>query len=208
MHYLPSGQSVFIIISPTMTFHHPHPLTYRLQVPGHHANRTIIVPMFSHLITPPNQVYPAAPVYPMAHSFPFQRFNVGPIQFNTPTIFPSVNGMQKPRRRIPWKKTADLPSYGSLHDAKQAAFSKFTDPSDSQLRWKWIRGNSDEVVYCCQSHVCCKFMIRVAKVHDKFIVKTNDQPHSHEYASYNDKGKYSVVLRDIIHINHRFIAII
>ena len=191
-----------------MSFHHPNVLAYHLQIPGDHTNRTIIVPMFSHLIAPPNQVYPAAPVYPMAHSFPFQRINVGPIQFNTPTIFPGANGMQKSRRRIPWKKTADLPSYGSLHDAKQAAFSKFTDRSDNQLRWKWIRGNSNEVVYCCQSHICCKFMIRVAKVYDTFIVKTNDQPHSHERAPYNDKGKYSVVLRDIIHVNRRFIAII
>eukprot|EP00814_Leptocylindrus_danicus_P002579 CAMPEP_0116017556 /NCGR_PEP_ID=MMETSP0321-20121206/8117_1 /TAXON_ID=163516 /ORGANISM="Leptocylindrus danicus var. danicus, Strain B650" /LENGTH=117 /DNA_ID=CAMNT_0003487769 /DNA_START=502 /DNA_END=855 /DNA_ORIENTATION=+ len=117
-----------------MSFHHPNVLAYHLQVPDDHTNRTIIVPMFSHLIAPPNQVYPAAPVYPMAHSFPFQRFNVDPIQFNTPTIFPSANGTQKPQRRTPRKKTVDLLSYGSLHDAKQAAFSKFIDCSGNQLR--------------------------------------------------------------------------
>ena len=50
-------------------------------------------------------------------------------------------------------------------------------------------------------------MIRVAKVYDKVIVKTDDQPHSHERAPYNEKGKYSIVLRDAIHVNRRFIAI-
>ena len=47
------------------TIHHFH-------VPDDHNNQAIIIPMFLPLIAPPNQVYPAAPVYPMAHSCPRQ----------------------------------------------------------------------------------------------------------------------------------------